>query len=93
MNAKPVIRARLEKLPLYQKQALTAWITTGGKCGIGMTYEKAAERLLKEFGVKTNSGALSHFYQRRRAPRKIEQSFDPHKQTLTLVIHLKHISQ
>ena len=90
---KPVIRSPLEMMPLHQKQALTSWLTTGGKNGIGISYEKAAARLLKEFGVKTGPTALSHFYRRRRAPRAIEQSYNPERKTLTVVIHLNHISQ
>ena len=88
---KPVFTTHLAAMPLSQKQALIAWLTTGGKNGIGITYREAILRLQSEFGVKATRDALFKFYHRYHHDRvRIEaQPFDPQTQTLTIVIHLR----
>jgi hypothetical protein len=52
------VHSPLDLLPLHQKQALVAWLTTGGRDGVGISYTDAARRLRVEFGVKTNGPSL-----------------------------------
>jgi hypothetical protein len=61
---KPRIQSPLDLLPLHQKQALAAWLSTGGDRAIGMTYAAAVQQMRSEFGVKTSPAALSAFYHR-----------------------------
>jgi hypothetical protein len=90
-SAKPVVRSPLDRLPLHQKQALLAWLTTGGPDQIGMTYEDAQKRLAAECGVKTSATALHAFFHRhhrRQVPAApVETTVDADK--ITIVIYLR----
>ena len=88
--AKPVIRSPLDRLPLHQKQLLVGWLTTGGKDGVGMTYDEARKLVLSEFGLKISHSSLCLFYQRSRlaSQNKAETTFDPVSNTLTIVVKL-----
>ena len=88
---KPVIRSPLELMPLHQKQALAGWLTTGGKHGIGLTYEEAALKLKAEFGVTASTGTLSTYYRRKRLSPEVsaQTSFDHETKTVHIVIHLR----
>jgi hypothetical protein len=91
---KPVVRSHLDLLPLHQKQALQAWLTTGGRHGSGISYKAAVARLRADFGVNSSEAALCQFYQRHRCwakptdPPAAAATFDAKAQTLTVVIHL-----
>jgi hypothetical protein len=61
---KPRVQSPLDILPLHQKQALMAWLTTGGDRCVGITYAAARKRLAADFSVKTSETALSYFYHR-----------------------------
>jgi hypothetical protein len=87
---KPRIQSKLERLLTHQKQLLAGWLTTGGKDGLGISYDEAKKRIAAEFGIKTSNSALSHFYSRNRLfnPITPQATFDPKTNTLTVVIKL-----
>ncbi|MFT3869256.1 MAG: hypothetical protein QM715_12430 [Nibricoccus sp.] len=88
---KPVTRSPLDLLPLHQKQAVMAWLTTGGKHGQGMSYEDASAKLKAEFGVRASATALHAFYHRHRgAPTtpQVQTAFDAKSNVLTISIQI-----
>ncbi len=87
---RPRIRAKLDRLTLHQKQLLVGWLTTGGRDGLGISYDEAKKRILTEFGIKTSNSGLSGFYSRNRLINLVtpETIFDPQTHTLTIVIKL-----
>ena len=62
------IQSPLDRLPLHVKQQLAAWLTTGGRDGVGLTYAETRQRLLVEFGVSTSCAALCNYFQRHAKP-------------------------
>lgn len=61
---KRVVRSPLDLLPLAAKQVLVGWLTSGGRDGVGISYVEAADRLRREFGVKTNPASLVQWRKR-----------------------------
>ena len=84
------IQSPLDLLPLPTKQQLTAWLTTAGPDGHGMTYAEAKAKLLAEYGVHATEGALCRFFQRtHRGPQTIEVAVTPENKTITLTINIR----
>jgi len=84
----------LDLMPLHQKQALTAWLTTGGPAGQGITYKEAQTRLKTEFGIHAEVSALCGYFQRtqRSATPMVEVSVSPDRHTLTIRINIQRLS-
>ncbi len=85
------IRSPLDLLPLHVKQQLTAWLTTGGSHGHGMTYTEAKARLLAEYGVRAQEGALCRYFRRtqRLTAEKVDAVLSPDNSTLTVTINVR----
>lgn len=88
---KPVTRSKLDELPQHQKQALMAWLTTGGKHGNGISYKEASAKLKAEFGVCASETALHFFYHRHpKAPApQVQTAYDAKAGVVAISIHVQ----
>jgi hypothetical protein len=78
--------AFMAKLSAEQKETLFTWLTKDG----GVTYAKAKERILRQWGIKASSDALCSFWQRYCQPRLLQPGPDPAtKVVLELVIQVR----
>lgn len=77
-------------MPMHQKQALMAWLTTGGTDQIGVTYQEAQKRLITECGIRASTSAIDAFFHRHRRQlpaAHVVTTTDAEK--ITVVIHLR----
>jgi hypothetical protein len=85
---KPRIYSPLERSP--QREALLAWLMTGGPDKIGIPYKEAKARLQAEFGLKASTTALANFHHRHlrsKPSAPVETTFEADK--ITIVVHLR----